>query len=141
MSNHNELAAVFQKTTYKILLSNHAYLDFHFHQLNEDFNAWLTIQGIESWAFLTPCNPNSTQVPEIQNKNNLIKLEEKLKNLQMGYYSALHKADNQNWPDEPSFLLINVSLDSVQELSEEYHQSAFIYGQSGSEPEIIFYRG
>jgi hypothetical protein len=73
-------------------------------------------------------------------KNALLhrRLLERLQTLGWPALIAYHVADDGVWPVEPGFLLLRVSEKEVRNLAAEFSQLAFVCGDTGAAPRLVW---
>lgn len=94
--------------------------------------------GASSSAFITACNPRSVIQSLQQNENATQLLRQEL--LATGYRSlpATGRDPTLHWPDEPGFLIIDITCKQAIELAARYQQLAILFVDSHAIPKLEF---
>lgn len=129
------LKQAFESTTYRLQYGSEKYFDIPLHQSNPEFNRWLDNNLIQSWALITPYNPDARPHSESFNQRQWQKLKALLQQQQLTFYPAVHiakkdsgsKAD-KSWPDEASFFITDISKSEALSIAREFDQQAFVFG-------------
>jgi len=107
---------------------------------NGELDQLLIAKGAPEWAFLTACNPFST---ELSDEENRVRQESLLDCLEKAGYEFLlgyGESRHQEWPAEPSVLVLGVSRDRAIDLAMEFQQNAIIAGSLGGPAELVWCR-
>lgn len=93
-------------------------------------------------AFVTACNPRSQGVGEIVNAQRQEDLANELNRRSLTCFDGIgmQPAGNWNWPGEPSYLVLGLSLEVAKELGNKYDQNAIIWCGSDAIPELVLLR-
>lgn len=78
------------------------------------------------WAVVTPCNPFSERLPDIENKRRLRQFHTELRLAGFHWYPSLNRDPGGQWPDEAGALLCDVSHARVLALAAQYGQYAVL---------------
>ena len=105
--------------------------------VNPQFNEWLLENKIQTWAFITACNPFSEGLSEEKNTELQSQLEEILieNNYQL-WNGRGQGADD--WTAEESFFIANISQELAGKLATDFKQNAYVFGSYNSKPQLIF---
>jgi hypothetical protein len=94
--------------------------------------------GASSSAFITACNPLSVIQNQQQNENATQSLQQVL--LAAGYRSlpATGRDPKSHWPDEPGFLVIDITCNQALKIAAKYQQLAILFNDSRAIPKLEF---
>jgi hypothetical protein len=130
-----ELIQAYQNTSYVVQEENNNW-HLNINQINPAFNAWLSQQNIQQWAFITAYNPYSQALNNAEN----LALQNQIKSilLQNGFkfWEAYGKGEG-DWPAEPSVFIANIHYDYAFKLAQQFKQNAYVYGQLNQAPQLI----
>ena len=132
------LENAFRATTYRVE-TDVGVFDLRIDETNAPFEAWLRRGGVACWSMLTACNPGGVR-SDRDNATRQAKLLACVQACGYLYFPACHLADDRSWPDEPSLLLLNVKDDEVRLLAREFSQLAFVAGEVGRAPRLVWTR-
>ncbi|WP_439823400.1 DUF3293 domain-containing protein [Caballeronia sordidicola] len=95
---------------------------------------------VDCSAFITAANPLSEQTDEADNLSHQAKLAD---DLTLGHFEFIDGAGQHpsgDWPGEPSFLVLGVSLNAAKELGARYKQNAIVWCGDDAMPRLILLR-
>jgi len=90
------------------------------------------------WAFITPVNPYSEILSEVQNRKLYQQLKEALKDYEI--YEGQGVGANSDWPPEASFLVAGISREDAIKTGNYYKQNAIVVGTFSNPAELILLR-
>ena len=88
-------------------------------------------------VFITACNPRSQLFAADDNVHHQEVLAVELDARGLKYLPGVAVDPFGEWPDEPSFLVMGLSLESAKALAGRYHQNAILWCGSTGIPELI----
>ena len=132
------LEGAFLTTTYRVA-TDAGLFNLRIGVANAAFDDYLRRLGIFCWAVLTACNPRGVRDDD-GNSQRQIELLERIKLLAYPYFQASNLADDDAWPAEPGFLLLQASTAMICALATEFFQLAFVCGNVGCAPRIFWLR-
>lgn len=91
-------------------------------------------------AFITACNPYSQNVGEIVNQHRQSELANELNLCKLLFIDGIGHHPSNEWPGEPSYLVIGLSLEAAKALGNEYEQNAIIWCDVDAVPELVLLR-
>ena len=94
----------------------------------------------ESSAFITAYNPFSHVEDEISNTGRQRKLVQDLQDQGLTYFEGIGQHPSGVWPGEPSFLVLDLSLEEATQLGIKYEQNAIIWCGSDAVPQLVLLR-
>jgi hypothetical protein len=130
------LDAAFRATCYRVDTTDGVF-DLRIGRPEPAFDDFLRRQGVSCWAVLTACNPGGIRDDD-GNRLRLMHLQERLQTLGWSFSFASNLADDKLWPAEPGFLLLQVSEQEVRSLASEFFQLAYVYGEVGGAPRLVW---
>ena len=95
---------------------------------------------VSSSAFITACNPFSRVVDDAVNSARQDELAQDLRSRSLRYFEGVGWHASGNWPEEPSFLVLDLALEAAKTLGKKYDQNAIVWCGSDSTPELILLR-
>jgi hypothetical protein len=93
-----------------------------------------------SAAYITACNPQSQLVDFETNAQRLATLEAELHSRGLRFLRGRAVDPYGEWPEEDSFLVMGLSLESAKTLARHYQQNALIWCGPTWVPELILLR-
>lgn len=101
-----------------------------------DLDRLLKDAGASCWAYLTAYNPNSQQLGGDENRRRQDKLVAEVS----AKFSVLHGEGvgaDQNWPPEPSVLVLGMDREEAMRVGSRYGQNAVVVGVQGQPAELL----
>lgn len=130
------LDAAFRATSYRVDTAEGVF-DLRIGMPDPAFDDFLRRQGVSCWAVLTACNPGVVRDDD-GNRLRRMRLQERLQTLGWSFSLACNLADDRMWPEEPGFLLLQVSEQEVRSLASEFFQLACVCGSVGGAPRLVW---
>jgi hypothetical protein len=109
-------------------------------QRNEALAALHEASGVESSAFITACNPFSKPFDAAANTVRQQALALELAELGVKFIDGVGQHPSGEWPGEPSFLVLGISLEAAKELGSRYEQNAIIWAGYDAVPQLVLLR-
>jgi hypothetical protein len=91
-------------------------------------------------AFITACNPFSESNVEVDNAALQKALSGDLQQRGLTFIDGIGQHPSNEWPGEPSFLVLGVSIDTAKAIGIHYRQNAIVWSGSDGSPELLFLR-
>ena len=104
---------------------------------NPQLENLLTRYGVNSWAYITACNPRSTPQTLEENERQHAKLLHATQSLGCQALSGHGVGDDGIWPPEKSLLILGIDRISACELGKHFGQNAIVVGERGGSPELL----
>ena len=89
-------------------------------------------------AYLTADNPYSQACSPADNALAQAALEAELTEKQWIFYTGAGQHPTNNWPAEASFLILGISLDEARVLARRYRQTAFLWADEQTTPQLFY---
>ena len=93
-----------------------------------------------SAALITACNPYSKKVGDLVNAERNAKLESELTRRSLTFWDGVGKHPSGNWPEEPGYFVLSLSLQATKMIGKKYEQNAIIWCGADTIPELILLR-
>ena len=132
------LEAAFRATTYRVDTGTEVF-DLRIGQPNLAFEVFLSGRRVSSWAVVTACNPGAVR-SDADNVLRQAQLRDQLRARGWSYCLACNVADAGNWPDEPGYLVLQISEPAARILAAAFDQRACVCGVTGSVPRLVWIR-
>ena len=100
------------------------------------YKAW----SIESSAFITACNPFSQAFDAAANVERQEALARELRQQGLAFIGGIGQHPSNNWPGEPSFLVLGLSLQAAKALGTRHEQNAIIWCGADAVPTLVLLR-
>ena len=107
---------------------------------NASLAALHEVTKVESSAFVTGCNPFSKPFDPAANAQRQEALAQELTELRVKVIDGIGQHPSGEWPGEPSFLVLGLSLDAAKELGARYEQNAIIWAGPDAVPQLVLLR-
>ena len=130
------LRSAYLSTTYRAFIVNQDQLDLIVGQSNHALDQLLSTGGLDSYAFITAWNPFSKTVSDEENHTANKALKSELGQYRIYEGIGIPKQPSK-WEGEQSFLILGINREEATRLGTKYQQNAIIYGEVGSEPELL----
>lgn len=109
-------------------------------QANPDLLLVHEQQKTECSAFLTACNPFSTQLDATSNAVRQATLASELSLRGLAFFPGIGLHPKNEWPGEESFLIFGLTLEAAKKLGAYWQQNALIWSGSDAVPQLILLR-
>ena len=97
-------------------------------------------KNVSCAAFITACNPLSKQLSETDNVNRQSELSAELKRRSLSIREGVGRHPSGDWPGEPSFLVLGLSLEAAKSLGMAFEQNAIIWCGPDAVPNLVLLR-
>jgi hypothetical protein len=101
-------------------------------------DALLSQHGVESWAFVTACNPGSQALADDDNAERMRRLEREVSAKGFPFLLGDGAIPDRSWPAEPSLLILGIDEAGAREIAERYGQLAFVCGTRGQAARLVW---
>lgn len=91
-------------------------------------------------AFITACNPLSRALSDDENATRQEALLSTLKSRSLRWIGGIGQDPVNDWPSEPSVLILGLSLESAKVLAQDYEQNAFVWAGADAIPQLVLLR-
>lgn len=96
--------------------------------------------GGDCCAFITACNPLGAMYSDQQNADLQGAFEVELKRRSLSYLNGIGQHPANEWPGEPSFLVLGLSLEAARTLGTQLKQNAIVWCGPDAIPKLILLR-
>ncbi len=91
-------------------------------------------------SFITACNPESQLLDDSTNSERQARMANELRDAGLRYIEGIGRHPSNEWPGEPSYLVLGHALDSARAMGIEYGQNAIIWCGPDAIPELVLLR-
>ncbi len=130
------LEAAFRATIYRVE-SPDSVFDLRIGVSSPEFDDFLSKQGFASWGIVTAFNPGGIRCDK-ENPLRHQRLMDRLQSCHWTYLPSFNLADDDTWPAEPGYILLQAGEDEVCKLAAEFFQLAYVYGNVGSVTRLVW---
>lgn len=95
---------------------------------------------IDCASFITACNPASQLLDDSTNNERQARMASDLRDAGLLFIDGIGRHPSNEWPGEPSFLVLGHALDSARAMGMEYGQNAIIWCGPDAIPELVLLR-
>ena len=131
-----KLFEAYKNTTYRVYLPLRE-IDIRIGVMNPLLQELLLNNHVESWAFITACNPYSVMQNAVVNTLLNTQLERYLLEKQYVFFKGMGVGDDDSWEPEASFMVLNIRKEDAIKLGRQFKQNAIVVGVIGNLPELI----
>jgi len=131
-----ELFEAYKNTTYRVYLTL-GEIEIRIGVMNLLLQEFLLSNNVESWAFITACNPYSVLQNADANTFLNTQLEAYLLEKQYLFFKGVGVGDDDSWEPEASFMVLNIRKEDAIKLGKQFKQNAIVVGVIGNSPELI----
>jgi hypothetical protein len=96
--------------------------------------------GVDCSAYFTACNPLSQSLPEDVNSSRMEKLKQVLRARSLRGLEGVGLHPSNQWPGEPSVLILGLSLSAAKVLAEDFEQNAFVWSGAEARSQLVLLR-
>ena len=109
-------------------------------RVSEALQGLYRLHGCHSAGYVTACNPYSEEATPEQNNAAQARLEEDLRLRSLTFLPGVGQHPSQQWPGEPSFLLLGLSREASKTLGQDWGQNAIVWCGADAVPELVLLR-
>lgn len=131
-----KLFEAYKNTTYRVYLTL-GEIDIKIGIMNLLLHELLLSNNVESWAFITACNPYSVMQDAGVNTLLNTQLEDYLSEKQYLFFKGMGVGDDDSWEAESSFMVLDIRKEDAVKLGKQLKQNAIVVGVIGNSPELI----
>lgn len=95
---------------------------------------------VQCSAFITACNPLSEPVSDAENAARQDALAQELKRRSLAFLPGVGQHPSSQWPGEPSYLVLGLSLEAAKALGSRLEQNAIVWSGADAVPQLILLR-
>jgi Protein of unknown function (DUF3293) len=133
------LEPAYRATTYRVLAPD-ATIDLHIDRRSSPLDALLAQCGVQTWAFLSACNPRSVCAPPDVNRQRAVRLERLLAARGWTWLDGAGIPRDRRRAPEPSVWIGGISLRDARRVATQFGQNAFLAGRRGRPARLVWLR-
>jgi hypothetical protein len=130
-----ELLQAYISTSYKS--KEHDNIVLRVGQFNPNLKILFQQYSVNSCVFITAWNPFSSLQTIEENKNLNGKLLTYLKRKKFIFFEGIGEGDDEKWPGEESYLILDVDKSQALSLGQNFNQNAIIWTGASAIPELV----
>jgi hypothetical protein len=96
--------------------------------------------GVQASAFITAWNPFGRTTSDERNVERQQALARDLQQLRLANLAGIGRHPSNQWPGEPSFLVLGASLEAAKALGVQHEQNAIVWCGLDAVPQLIMLR-
>ena len=96
---------------------------------------------VNSSVFITACNPLSQLMSEDENAKRMGQLCNELTQRSLTFFEGVGQNPSMEWPGEPSYLVLDMSMQAAMALGRKYEQHAIVFSEFDALPQLILLTG
>lgn len=133
-----DLREAFKQTIYRVHLPGHT-LDLRIGSRHPPLDAFLHASGARRWIVFSPCNPGARLLDPATNAARMSALRSDLDSEGLRHFPAEGlPPEGEDWPPEPSLLILDARLEQTRRLAEDFGQLAWVAGMLGQPAELVW---
>lgn len=105
---------------------------------NRELDEFLATKKLTNWAFLTAYNPYSCELTNEDNQRRQLILFHRLREGSYPFLQGYGESRDQDWPLEPSVLVLSIETELAVGLGREFQQNAIVIGSLGKPAELVW---
>ncbi|MGI8812796.1 MAG: DUF3293 domain-containing protein [Pyrinomonadaceae bacterium] len=133
----NELWNSYLATDY-VVSDGEVHFEIGIGSKNRELAEFLATNTLTKWAFLTAYNPYSIELTDEDNQRPQRILFDRLREAGYSFLHGYGKSRYQDWPPEPSVLVLGISPEKAVELGRAFQQNAIVTGSSDKPAELVW---
>lgn len=95
----------------------------------------LELDGARKWAFITPWNPYSQQLPPSENHERFEAMKKKLEKYTT--FEGEGAGTDPQWQPERSLLILGIAQVEAESIGRAFGQNAIVCGEKGKPAELV----
>lgn len=131
----NELWQAYLETDFKVFAKTP--FTMKVGQYSEELNLILKKTEYSSAAFITAYNPYSQQLTNSENAARHEQLKIEIARRGLAAIEGIGQHPSNQWPGEPSFLILGLDKGEATTLAGQLKQNAFVWSDATSIPQLI----
>ena len=128
----------YQQTEYRVLGSIPTTL--HVGVRNAQLAMLHQLHQTDCSAFVTACNPLGKRVDAATNAQRQEALAAEISRQGRVAIAGIGQHPTGDWPPEPSYLVLRLTLTAAQQLGRQFEQNAILWASADAVPELILLR-
>ena len=128
----------FMETEYRV--HGHAQLTLRVGAFCSELAELHKASNVESSAFITACNPFSQPLDDSANTGRQASLAGELVERNFIFIDGIGQHPSNQWPGEPSFLVLGMSLETAKTLGANFGQNAILWSGPDAIPQLVLLR-
>ncbi len=90
--------------------------------------------------YITACNPYGKILTDADNVQRQAVFAQELRQRSLIFLTGIGAHPNENWPGEPSYLILGLSLEAAREMGVTHEQNAIVWCGANAVPDLILLR-
>lgn len=132
------LAKAYTETDYQVMLAMGEHIVLRVGETSRACDDLLREYEAETAAFVTPENPESTELADFENYQRCVACERVLADAGLKYLRGTGRSRGKSWPGENSFFVFGVSEVAASRLAHSFGQNAFIMYDRGDAARLVW---
>lgn len=130
-----DLLAAYRKALYVVYGAPE--LVIRIGERNDELDALLEADGLDTAAFLTAANPAGELQSKMENEISCAALHQALADAGYICYLGEGRDPEGDWPAEPSILALGISRHEAEVIGRSYEQNAIVFIERGEPPALV----
>lgn len=129
------LLRAYHNTIYQV---DHPLWQLRIGERHPDFDRWLSLQGAQTWGFITAYNPFSCPLAAHENAHRLNVLYQALQHAGYRSYAGrgLSADPDSTWAPEDSLLVLGITQADSIAMGRRWQQNAVVWGRVGESAQL-----
>ncbi|MEI6037023.1 MAG: DUF3293 domain-containing protein [Planctomycetota bacterium] len=137
MDSH-PLKVAYESTNFWVYESAANHFCIRCGEVSASLEELLKHMGTHHWAYVTACNPQSTQLSDLENRQRMESLEAVLQSRGLPALHGEGIGTACDWQPEPSFLVLGLTESEALLLGRELEQTAVVVGSQGAVARLLW---
>ena len=137
-SDRDRLRAAYEATAYWVEAGPGRRFAIRCGERSTDADELLVAAGVETWAFITACNPRSARLSDADNAARMDRLAKTIRDRGLPYLPGAGEGDDPDWPAEPSLLVLGIAEHEAASLARVWDQHAVVVGRRGEPARLVW---
>lgn len=137
-----ELLRDYEETHYRVNAASPDQAEFVLRvgEVSKQLAAVHKKSGVDCSAFVTACNPWSESLTDAENAIRQASLLLALRVRSLRWHDGIGQHPSNQWPGEPSVLILGLSLVAAKVLAQDFEQNAFVWAGADAKPQLVVLR-
>lgn len=111
----------------------------HIGEIHSEINQLLIEKKLSTFGYLTAWNPRSIALSDEVNQERNQNLHNELEKIQnITIFKGIAESREGGWQAEESFLILGITCEQMEQLSQQFEQNAYLFGEIKKEVQLIF---
>lgn len=134
----DDVLAAYRETQYRVFAASPFAL--RVGERSEELASKHRLVGVTASAFISASNPYSAQLTDDDNRTRHIDFARELAESGINAIEGIGQHPTNDWPGEPSYLFLGVSLEVARAIGTNLEQNAILWMDESAVPQLVLLR-